>query len=238
MDLHDRIMSTVDQIERPDGRPFVTLSYAQSLDGSIAIRRGERTRISGPESARLTHQLRANHDAILIGIGTVLADDPRLTVRLVEGENPQPVILDSKLRIPVKSALVQNNSPWIATTNEADKRNADVLSSHGAKLFFLPANSNGQIHLPAFMGDLHRMGVKRLMVEGGAEVIASFLYAQLVDLIIVTISPMIFGGLPAVHFPSSPGARSAWRVDHMIVEHSGDDLVVFGRLLRVINKAI
>ncbi|MGB5843289.1 MAG: dihydrofolate reductase family protein, partial [Anaerolineales bacterium] len=80
MDLHDRIMTAVDQIEQPDGRPFVTVGYAQSLDGSIAIRRGERTQISGPESACLTHQLRANHDAILIGIGTVLADDPRLTV--------------------------------------------------------------------------------------------------------------------------------------------------------------
>jgi len=238
MDLHDRIMTAVDQIEQPDGRPFVTVGYAQSLDGSIAIRRGERTQISGPESACLTHQLRANHDAILIGIGTVLADDPLLTVRLVEGENPQPVILDSKLRIPIKSTLVQNNSPWIATTKKADKRNADALSSHGAKLFVLPANLNGQIQLPALMSDLHRMGIKRLLVEGGAEVIASFLYAQPVDFIVVTISPMILGGLPAVHFPSSPGAWPARRVDNLIVEYSGDDLVVFGRPQRDITKAI
>ena len=89
-------------------RPLVTLSYAQSLDGSIARERGKPLALSGPESMRLTHQLRAAHDAILVGIGTVLADDPQLTVRLVEGKSPIPVILDSRLAISPTARLFQN----------------------------------------------------------------------------------------------------------------------------------
>src|SRR3989304_8693232 len=77
------------------GRPLVTLSYAQSLDGCIAARAGERLALSGPESMRLTHRLRAAQDAILVGIGTVPADNPRLTVHLVQGQDPQPIVLDS-----------------------------------------------------------------------------------------------------------------------------------------------
>ena len=82
------------------GRPFVTLSYAQSLDGCIAAKRGQPLALSGPQSLTLTHQLRSAHDAIMVGIGTLLADNPRLTVRLVEGRDPQPVVLDSRLRFP------------------------------------------------------------------------------------------------------------------------------------------
>ena len=87
------------------GRPFVTLTYAQSLDGSIARVPGKRLQLSGPEAQAMTHRLRAVNDAILVGIGTVLADNPRLTVRLAEGSDPQPVILDSKLRFPLDANL-------------------------------------------------------------------------------------------------------------------------------------
>ena len=91
------------------GLPFVTLSYAQSLDGSIAARRGEALGLSGPESLRLTHRLRSMHDAILVGIGTVLSDNPRLTVRLVNGQNPRPIVVDSRLRIPLNCRLFAEN---------------------------------------------------------------------------------------------------------------------------------
>ena len=102
------------------GRPLVTLSYAQSLDGCIAARAGERLALSGPESMQLTHQFRAAHNAILVGIGTVLADNPRLTVRLVQGQDPQPVVLDSHLRIPLEASLLHNSRrPWIACLEDA-----------------------------------------------------------------------------------------------------------------------
>ena len=127
----ERLASTFDALEyllqdlqrvrdraRPDGRPFVTLAYAQSVDGSIARERGERYTLSGPDSLRLTHMLRSCHDAILVGVGTVLADDPELGVRMIEGRAPQPVVVDSQLRTPLSSRLLgrAGRRPWIATT--------------------------------------------------------------------------------------------------------------------------
>jgi GTP cyclohydrolase II len=106
---------------RPLGRSFVTLAYAQSLDGSITTERGQRYRLSGPEAMRFTHALRAAHDAILVGVGTVLADDPELRVRLVEGPDPQPVVVDSRLRTPATARLLTRPGRplWIATVPPA-----------------------------------------------------------------------------------------------------------------------
>src|SRR4029079_19395558 len=101
-------------------RPFVTLAYAQSVAGSIALEPGRPFALSGPESMRLTHALRAAHDGILIGIGTLLSDDPRLTVRLVQGKSPQPVVVDSQLRTPLQARLFNGVPPraaWIAATD-------------------------------------------------------------------------------------------------------------------------
>src|SRR5205823_12555295 len=107
---------------RHSSRPFVTLSYAQSVDGSIAARPGQPLALSGALSMTLTHQLRAAHDAILVGIGTVLADNPRLSVRLVEGKDPQPIVADSRLRLPLSANLLYQHplSPWIASGDQAD----------------------------------------------------------------------------------------------------------------------
>ena len=104
---------------KPHGRPFVTLAYAQSIDGSISIARGQRSALSGRESMRFTHALRAGHDGILVGVGTVVADDPELRVRLVDGPDPQPVIVDSNLRTPVGAKLLAQTGrqPWIGTTS-------------------------------------------------------------------------------------------------------------------------
>ena len=102
------------------GRPQVILSYAQSLDGCIAARRGCRLALSGADSMKLTHTLRAGNDAVLVGIGTVLADDPLLSVRLAKGPSPRPVVLDSRLRLPVRCHLLHNgNRPWVLTTPAA-----------------------------------------------------------------------------------------------------------------------
>ena len=102
------LRSDAEAFYRRHRRPFVTLSYAQSLDGSIATAAGQPLRISSPQSMIMTHALRAAHDAILVGINTVLADDPSLTVRLDEGNNPQPIVLDSQLRMPQMLACWRN----------------------------------------------------------------------------------------------------------------------------------
>ncbi len=182
-----------------NGRPYITLSYAQSLDGSITIQRGRATPISGPETLRLTHQLRASHDAILVGIGTVLADDPRLTVRLVPGPDPQPVVLDTHLRFPPSARLLQSGrAPWIAAKDTADPGQLASLRAKGATIWSLPVDEMGLVSLPALLGRLKDQGVNSLMVEGGARVITNFLAHHLVDRLVVTVSPRLLGGLNAV----------------------------------------
>jgi len=234
MGLLEKILSEIDKTDKPKGRPLVTLSYAQSLDGSIAAKRGDQLQISGDDSAIFTHQLRANHDSILVGVGTVLTDNPRLTVRLVDGQDPQPVILDSTLRTPINSVLVKAKSPWIATTHRADPEKVELLTSKGIKLLYLPGGNFEQVSLQDLLECLHQMGTRNVMVEGGAEVISSFITAQLVDFLILTISPLIVGGLPAVQMTESisvgqdPGNYP--RLETVVRESLGEDLVVFGRV--------
>lgn len=185
-------------------RPFVTLTYAQSLDGCIALR-GQRTALSGPESLKMTHQLRADHDAILIGIGTVLIDNPSLTVRLVEGSHPQPIVLDSHLRIPLTASLLnQTNRPlWLAVTEPEPSRVVEMETA-GVRVIRLPADSAGRVSLPDLLDRLGQLGIKRLMVEGGAQVIQSFLEQRFANKLIVTIAPRLLGGLNAIQSLTQP----------------------------------
>ena len=206
--------------------PMVTLSYAQSLDGCIAARRGERFALSGPQSKRLTHQLRAAHDAILVGIGTVLADDPRLTARQVPGKSPQPVVLDSRLCFPAHARLMQGGSPWIASTPAADPARRATLERGGAQVLVLPAGRQGRVDLPALLAKLGLLGVGSLMVEGGAAVIGSFLRERLVDMVVLTVAPLYLGGLPALE--SEPDGALP-RLDNPQYATFGEDLVAWGR---------
>jgi 3,4-dihydroxy 2-butanone 4-phosphate synthase/GTP cyclohydrolase II len=213
------------------GRPYVTLSYAQSLDGSIAARRGATTPISGPEALRLTHQLRAHHDAILVGIGTVLADDPQLTVRLVHGPNPQPVIVDSRLRLPPTARLLGDGRVWIATTDAADRRRQAALEAAGARVVRLPAGDAGRVSLPALLAYLHRQHVRSLMIEGGARVIGRVLAERLADRLVLTIAPLLLGGLNAVGSRAPSLNGHLWpallRPRYRVV---GRDVILFGDL--------
>ena len=144
------------------GRPYVTLTYAQSLDGAIAARPGHPLALSCRESQTMTHVLRAAHDAILVGIGTVLADNPSLTVRLVSGKNPQPVVLDGRLRFPLFSKLLRQKAlfPWIMTSTEAEPERQAALESLGAKVYRLSSGDNGGIeykdHIAEVGGDGHQ----------------------------------------------------------------------------------
>ncbi|MCA9958138.1 MAG: GTP cyclohydrolase II [Anaerolineales bacterium] len=209
-------------------RPFVTISYAQSLDGSITSRRGQPTALSSHDSMAFTHKLRATHDAILVGIGTVLADDPLLTVRLVEGKHPQPIILDSQLRLPLQAGILQHptHTPWIVASETAVQERQTALEAAGARVLRVPTNANGQIDLTNLLARLRLEGVNTLMVEGGARVITNFLAQQLVDRVVVTIAPVLVGGLHAVETPHS--LPKLPRLHHVRYQRLDDDLVFMG----------
>ena len=200
-DLQRRIAAS-----RARARPFVTLTYAQSLDGSISAIRGEPLRLSGDASMTMTHQLRAMHDGIMVGVATMIADNPSLTVRLVPGQHPRPLILDSTLRTPLGCKLLTSDScvkPIILTTAaalEAAAERRDALLAAGAEIIACAATADGHVDL----GDaLLRLpaSCRSVMVEGGAAVITSLLDSAArglgtwIDYLLLTIAPVIVGGL-------------------------------------------
>lgn len=206
------------------GQPFVTVSYAQSLDGSIGTVAGRPLAISGPASLRLTHALRAQHDAILVGIGTVLADDPHLTVRLVDGPSPQPIVVDSRARLPLDANLWQHPKfPWIATT-VADSASSQALTQRGGRVLQVSSDNTGHVDLADLLHMLGTLGIRSVMVEGGAQVIASLLAAGLAHQLVVTIAPRLIGGLRLPLVPTEISiANAAYTV-------WGEDLVLWGEL--------
>ncbi|MBN1218879.1 MAG: RibD family protein [Anaerolineae bacterium] len=208
------------------GRPFVTLSYAQSLDGCIAARPDQPLALSGPASLKLTHQLRAAHDAILVGIGTILADNPRLNVRLVSGQDPQPVIVDSRLRCPPDAKLLrQSRLPWLATGPQPDPTRQQALAAAGARILSLPTQANGYVNLAALLDCLGDLNINSLMVEGGARIITSFLSEQLADYLVLTVTPTLLGGLRAVNKLETTSRLRAMRYKPL-----GEDMIISGYL--------
>jgi diaminohydroxyphosphoribosylaminopyrimidine deaminase / 5-amino-6-(5-phosphoribosylamino)uracil reductase len=198
-----RVIDQVDAAKRDvSSRPVVTLSYAQTLDGRLATSTGSSQWISAPESLRFSHEMRAEHDAIMVGAGTVCKDDPRLTVRLVAGQNPLRVVVDSTLRTPLSAAVLTEEAALgtvFAVTDRAPAAKHDKVRALGATVLCLPAESGGRVNLVALLAELHELGIRSLLVEGGAEMITALLRARLVDRLVVCVAPKILGaGIEAV----------------------------------------
>lgn len=230
-DLAD-VLNDVESHCQKTGRPFVTVTYAQSIDGSIATRDRRPLRISGSASMRMTHQLRALNDGILVGIETVLADNPRLSVRLVEGSNPQPVVLDTRLRTPIDAHLLEreDQSAWLVTSGVNATERVDAVSRAGATVLPCGLDEAGRVDLRELMGKLYEKGMRSLMVEGGARVITSFIHARAVDLFVITISPMLIGGLQVVE-ARQPSLSRLLQLSGIHYEHLEDDLVLWAKPL-------
>jgi len=183
-------------------RPTVTVSYAQTLDGRLATASGSSRWISAPDSLRFAHRLRAEHDAVAVGAGTACNDDPRLTVRLVPGDDPLRVVVDSTLRTPLSGALLANGAAQgtlLAVTDRAPEGRCEEALSLGATVLKVPPDAAGRVDLGALLTELYALGVRSVMVEGGAALITSFLHARLVDRLAVCIAPKILGrGIEAV----------------------------------------
>jgi diaminohydroxyphosphoribosylaminopyrimidine deaminase/5-amino-6-(5-phosphoribosylamino)uracil reductase len=174
--------------------PFVILKTAATLDGKTATRNGNSKWISGETSRRFVHQLRNWVDGVLIGIGTVLRDDPLLTARIRGGRDPYRIVLDSRLRIP-EEAKVIGTSPSkaiIVSTELAPKEKLDKLGKTGAQVLILDSRE-GRVNLKSCLSRLGEIGIMDLLVEGGSEVNGSFLDENLIDKLLLFFSPRLIG---------------------------------------------
>jgi len=170
----------------------VTVHYAQSLDGRLATRTGDSQWIGGPASLELAHRLRAEHSAILVGVGTVLKDNPRLTVRLVEGRSPRRFVVDSTLRLPLDGhVLTDGASPTVvATTERALPDRVAAVEATGARVLKVPADARGRVDLAALF---EHPALDSVLIEGGGEIITSALRQGLVNRVVVCIAPLVIG---------------------------------------------
>jgi riboflavin-specific deaminase-like protein len=218
-------------------KPFVTVKFAQSVDGRIATSTGDSRWISGPAARRLTHKLRGEHDAIMVGIGTVLADDPELTVRFVKGRDPLRVIVDSKLRTPVTARVLAGDAAsgtLIATSANVRSARAIQIQKRGADVVCLPREKNGKgVDLLRLFEQLARRGITSVLVEGGTGIITSLLAIGAVDRLIAIIAPKIIGkGTEAIGDLGITQLSEALLFSSVKVRRLGDDLIFDGRLLR------
>jgi GTP cyclohydrolase II len=211
------------------GRPYTVLKYAQSLDGRIATSTGDSRWISGEAERILTHALRARCDAILVGAGTILSDDPQLTVRMVAGASPLRVILDSSLRCPVETTVFNDGgSTLVLTTERANPDNLMSLRDRDVGIRLVPSGPAG-IDIDSALQLLGAMGVRSLLVEGGARIITSMLSAGVADRVIVALAPVILGrGTDAVGDLGIVHVADGVALTNRTIHVAGDDVITAG----------
>ncbi|WP_029013051.1 bifunctional diaminohydroxyphosphoribosylaminopyrimidine deaminase/5-amino-6-(5-phosphoribosylamino)uracil reductase RibD [Niveispirillum irakense] len=194
--------------------PMVTLKMATSLDGRIATRTGQSQWITGAQARAHGHMLRARYDAIMVGIGTALADDPELTCRLpgLEGRSPVRIVMDSRLRLPLTSRLVRTARDvptWVVTLAEgAQQARAQAFADCGVQVIAIDPNPPGEIPVMAAVKALAARGITRVLAEGGARLAASLLRADAVDRAEWFRAPMVIGG-------DGLGAAAAFGADRL-----------------------
>jgi diaminohydroxyphosphoribosylaminopyrimidine deaminase/5-amino-6-(5-phosphoribosylamino)uracil reductase len=233
------------------GLPFVIAKAACSLDGKIATASGESQWLTGEKARAYGHHLRHQADAILVGVGTAIADDPQLTTRLVgrtaknekrktknekRPRDPIRIVLDSRLRLPLDARLLHLNSPapsWIACTGAAPQDKIKALKELGAEVLVTPADASGLVALSPLLKELGRRQVQSVLVEGGGETLGSFFDQRLVDKFYFFYAPKILGGKTAPGMLAGAGVKhlgNALQTRDLRVRKLGPDLLVTGHL--------
>lgn len=217
------------------GLPWVMLKSMVTLDGRVASENGDSRGLGGEEEQRLCHTLRARHDAVLVGIGTVLTDDPELTVRLVRGRSPLRIVLDSHLRTPIGSRLVRsaNRVPLLIATVSGDGESIDAFTARGITVWRFERDATGRVPLRALFQRLAGEGRLSVLVEGGPTVHTAILREGLADRVAIGIAPVILGGPSATAWTRNLGrARldEAIELDSLVARRVGRDLWIEGSL--------
>ncbi|HID06773.1 MAG TPA: bifunctional diaminohydroxyphosphoribosylaminopyrimidine deaminase/5-amino-6-(5-phosphoribosylamino)uracil reductase RibD [Armatimonadetes bacterium] len=214
--------------------PFVTLKLATSLDGKIATRTGDSKWITSERAQRIAHRLRREHTAVMVGINTVLIDDPELTARYGRVERqPTRIVVDSTARLPINSRLCQTaeRAPiWLATTRRAPLQCKQRLQRAGVRVLTVKAR-DGKVDLKALMRRLAREEIMSVLIEGGGEIAWSALDAGIVDKVVWFIAPIIIGGRKAHHSVAGEGIaylRDAFQLERVSIKRIGSDIMLVG----------
>lgn len=209
--------------------PKVTISFAQSIDGCIATQNGESRWISGNKTLKLAQKLRRDHDCILIGIETVMKDDPELSCRIDPDRSPVRIILDSKLTLPQDTIIVKTArrvKTIVLTTQQSAQKRRALLQEKGIEIVTFTADEKGRVPLLKAIQYLGERGFKSILVEGGARVITSFLKAQMISKIVITTAPIIIGeGVHAIGNINVHTLKEALKPKRTRVRRMGSDIV-------------
>ncbi|MBW4838777.1 MAG: bifunctional diaminohydroxyphosphoribosylaminopyrimidine deaminase/5-amino-6-(5-phosphoribosylamino)uracil reductase RibD [Paenibacillaceae bacterium] len=214
------------------GMPYVTIKSASTLDGKLASRTGDSKWISNEKAREIVHTMRHRHQAIMVGVSTIIADDPQLSTRLtVPGLSPVRVVADSTLRIPETAQILRDGvaPTWIITTQQADPDKAERLTELGAEI--LRCGSGPQVDLRDALVQLGQRGISSVLVEGGGRLNGSLLERRLVDEIVLFFAPKLVGGSEApgtFHFAGYDLMREAVSLRDMEVEQIGDNVCIRG----------
>jgi diaminohydroxyphosphoribosylaminopyrimidine deaminase / 5-amino-6-(5-phosphoribosylamino)uracil reductase len=193
-------------------RPFIAIKFASSLDGKIATKVGDSKWITGEKARAFARRLRGQYQAILVGANTVVQDDPNLGLRPPGRSDPLRIILDSTLRVPLKSQVFRDSNVLVATTTRASKIRLEAYKNRGIDLFICP---DKQILLPALLSELHRRNIVSVFIEGGGKVLGSFVDSRLVDKVYAFYGPVIIGGQESLSAVGGHGAKKISEALHL-----------------------
>lgn len=210
--------------------PFLILKLAQSLDGQIAAQTGESRWISSERSRRRVHRLRSEVDAVMVGVDTVIQDDPQLDVRMVKGRDPIKIVVDSTLRIPLEARVFHGARLIVAATHRSSLERRTQVAHQGAEIWLLP-DRDGRVDLPALMVEAGKRDITSLLIEGGSRLATSALQQGIVDRLMVFIAPMLLGtGIPIIGDLGVDRMADAVRLSDIWIQRIGDDLLYRARV--------